>query len=286
MEHPNPLLPSGASLEDRKRRKTKILFTVFGIVALHVIPISGLLLMQGCQPDLNSVAENEDPVPVNDEVPMLSTNDLYQEFETDDTRLSIPIETEIPPHELAVEPTISSEVILEEPGEREVASVSPNVDETLPPEGGRPEAPEPVVPSVETPVPNTESESGMELVEYRITAGDRLYSLSQEYGTTVNAILAANPGLDPRKLRVGKPISIPRNTVAPAPVAAPNGSMVSSSGARQYQVKRGDTLIRIAGEHGVSLSALRKANQLSSDLILVGQSLKIPVAEVASASGQ
>ena len=134
-------------------------------------------------------------------------------------------------------------------------------------------------------MPN-ELPAGMELVEYRITAGDRLYSLSKEYGTTVNAILAANPGLDPRKLRVGKSIAIPRNTVVPSPVGSANESTVSSSGARQYQVKRGDTLIRIAGEHGVPLSALRKVNQLSSDLILVGQTLNIPVAEVASAAGQ
>lgn len=43
-----------------------------------------------------------------------------------------------------------------------------------------------------------------------------------------------------------------------------------------YQVKRGDTLSLIAQRHGVSLVQLRKFNNLNSDAIQVGQSLRIP----------
>lgn len=43
-----------------------------------------------------------------------------------------------------------------------------------------------------------------------------------------------------------------------------------------YQVKRGDTLSLIAQRHGVSLAQLRKFNNLNSDAIQVGQSLRIP----------
>ncbi|WP_151702870.1 N-acetylmuramoyl-L-alanine amidase [Nitrincola alkalilacustris] len=45
---------------------------------------------------------------------------------------------------------------------------------------------------------------------------------------------------------------------------------------RTYRVSRGDTLSLIAAQNGVSLSALREANQISGDRIRVGQVLRIP----------
>ena len=44
---------------------------------------------------------------------------------------------------------------------------------------------------------------------HTIRAGDTLWRLAQQYGTTVEALLAANPGIDPNSLRVGQVISIP-----------------------------------------------------------------------------
>jgi N-acetylmuramoyl-L-alanine amidase len=46
--------------------------------------------------------------------------------------------------------------------------------------------------------------------------------------------------------------------------------------ARQYTVKRGDTLSDIAEQHAVSLSSLRGYNSLKSDLLRVGDTLRIP----------
>ncbi len=44
----------------------------------------------------------------------------------------------------------------------------------------------------------------------------------------------------------------------------------------KYTVKKGDSLGRIASRNGVSLSALRRANRISGDLIRPGQVLTIP----------
>jgi len=44
---------------------------------------------------------------------------------------------------------------------------------------------------------------------YAIRPGDTLYRLAQSYYTTVNAILTANPGINPMYLRVGQQIIIP-----------------------------------------------------------------------------
>lgn len=44
----------------------------------------------------------------------------------------------------------------------------------------------------------------------------------------------------------------------------------------KYTVRKGDSLSRIASRHGISLSALRRANRISGDLIRPGQLLTIP----------
>ena len=45
---------------------------------------------------------------------------------------------------------------------------------------------------------------------------------------------------------------------------------------RQHKVVRGDTLADIASQYNVSLSQLRKYNSLTSSVVKVGQTIKIP----------
>lgn len=47
-------------------------------------------------------------------------------------------------------------------------------------------------------------------VTYTIQAGDTLYSIAQRFNTTVEAIIAANPGIDPMYLQVARIICIPQ----------------------------------------------------------------------------
>ncbi|MCS1406999.1 MAG: D-gamma-glutamyl-meso-diaminopimelic acid endopeptidase CwlS [Verrucomicrobia subdivision 3 bacterium] len=276
MSHSNPVLPPGSSLNDRKHRKTKIIITVCGIVALHVLPISGLLLMQGCKSEQEQMA-NETVNTPNDEIPLLNINDLYQEIETTETGTSLPITggaPDIPKPNQNLEPMISTELILEEPdptpvnGLGEVAAHMPGMPTQLP---------------TTQESPTTSSPPSL---DYKIKPGDRLYSLAREYSSTVDAILGANPGVDPRRLRVGQSIMIPRNANSPQP--PPSGGVRGghASDGKIYLVKWGDTLTRIARQNGISLRALRKENALNTDRILVGQKLKIPVAEGASAKAE
>jgi LysM repeat protein len=53
----------------------------------------------------------------------------------------------------------------------------------------------------------------------------------------------------------------------------------SVSTVSSYKVKSGDSLEKIARAHHITTEALKKANQLSSDRIIVGQELKIPSSE-------
>ena len=50
----------------------------------------------------------------------------------------------------------------------------------------------------------------------------------------------------------------------------------ASTAARSYRVKKGDNLSKIAATNGISLDRLRRANNLSSDNIRIGQRLIIP----------
>ncbi len=101
--------------------------------------------------------------------------------------------------------------------------------------------------------------------EYTIKAGDTLYMLAITYNTTVQAILAINPGLDPNNLRVGQVICIPRSTMPP------------TCDGLYYVVRPGDTLFSIAMRYNVTVAQLIEANPgIDPNNLQVGQLICIP----------
>ena len=68
---------------------------------------------------------------------------------------------------------------------------------------------------------------------YIIRAGDTLFAIAARFGTTVNAIIAANPGINPNNLMIGQAICIP----VPGPVPCPGFF---------YTIQPGDTHYIIA----------------------------------------
>ena len=46
-------------------------------------------------------------------------------------------------------------------------------------------------------------------IEYSVTRGDTLWDIAKAYNISVNAVLAANPGVVPTKLKVGDVIKVP-----------------------------------------------------------------------------
>ncbi|MFY9134831.1 MAG: LysM peptidoglycan-binding domain-containing protein [Bacillota bacterium] len=107
---------------------------------------------------------------------------------------------------------------------------------------------------------------------YEIRAGDTFYALARRYGTTVEAITAANPGVDPRRLQIGQLICIP--VAVPTPPVPP----VLCPGGTPYVIRQGDTLYRIAQRYGTTVDALLRANPGIDPMNLqIGQVICIPV---------
>ncbi|HHV27444.1 MAG TPA: LysM peptidoglycan-binding domain-containing protein, partial [Tissierellia bacterium] len=105
---------------------------------------------------------------------------------------------------------------------------------------------------------------------YTIRSGDTLYKLAKTYNTTVEAIMAINPGIDPYNLQIGQVICIPR-AMPPGPPPCPNGFY--------YTIRSGDTLYNIGQRYNVSVEALMRANPgIDPYNLQIGQVICIPKA--------
>ncbi|ARB40237.1 MULTISPECIES: LysM peptidoglycan-binding domain-containing protein [Mammaliicoccus] len=94
---------------------------------------------------------------------------------------------------------------------------------------------------------------------HTVKSGDTLGSISQQYGTSVSAIKAEN--------------GLKSNLIFPNQVIKVNEK--SSESTTEYTVVAGDTLGKIAAKYDVTVSQLKAWNNLSSDLIIVGQTLSL-----------
>ncbi|WP_182102456.1 LysM peptidoglycan-binding domain-containing protein [Niallia taxi] len=139
---------------------------------------------------------------------------------------------------------------------------------------------EPSVPTPEAPAPVEENNS------YTVVAGDNLWLLAQRFGTTIDAIRSAS-NLTSDALQIGQTLSIPtKETVepgAPTPeVPTPTTEPAPTTVPSTHTVAAGDNLWVIANRYGTTITALRSANNLTTDLLQIGQVLTIPSADTGT----
>jgi LysM repeat protein len=221
------------------RGKSTFFFKVVMILTVHVVLIGGMLL-QGCK-DTNKTDTTGTASP--------------------DTNTAAAETSNLPP----VNPTGMSNAVT---GPQQPGAQPPQVTQApLPPVQPLPVNAAPTPPT--TPAGTT---------EYVIASGDTLGAIAHKNGLTVKALTEANPGVNPRKLKVGQKIQIPAGGTAGASAAAPGAAAdVATGDTATYTVKPGDTLTKIAKLNHTSFKKIMALNDLKTTSIRVGQKLKVPV---------
>jgi murein DD-endopeptidase MepM/ murein hydrolase activator NlpD len=112
-------------------------------------------------------------------------------------------------------------------------------------------------------------------VTHIVRSGDTVVGIAKKYGVSADSVRAAN-GIVDDELYLGARLIIDAGAGGAKSTTAASTKGGSTKGG-SYTVKEGDYLDGIARKHGVSLSALLKANGMkASSLILPGDTLKIP----------
>lgn len=110
---------------------------------------------------------------------------------------------------------------------------------------------------------------------YTIIPGDSYFGLARRFNTTIEALTAANPGVDPQNLQIGQQICIP---VPPTDTTCPGGFL--------YVIRAGDTYFSIARRFGTVVPALIAANPgVDPDRLAVGQSICVPAPQTGPCPG-
>lgn len=128
---------------------------------------------------------------------------------------------------------------------------------------------------------------------HTVRAGETVYAIAKQYGTTSAEILRANPGLNPARIHAGDKIRLPGSSASSAktpalsnspattakspPPSTSSSAPTSNSPAQEkwIKVRKGDTLSKVARENSVKVEDLRTWNRLSGDTIRPGDLLRI-----------
>lgn len=120
-----------------------------------------------------------------------------------------------------------------------------------------------------------------------VKRGDTLSSVARAHGTTAQHLKRLN-NVKADVLRVGQQLRLnplPAPKLEPARPRAYRRPPAAPTTAASVTVKAGDTLSRLARQHGVSVAQLQRLNGLKSSTIRVGQRLKVSATGAAVPRG-
>jgi LysM repeat protein len=274
---PNPLVPQGSLEKQTSKAKSNVKVAVYSIVAVHAVLIFGVLMQGGCKKDEPKVPATDtisgQPAAPASSDPFYTGNSGDAPGRGPSTAPAPAAATPAPATDpFAATPTTPVTTPVTSPVTAGTNPTAPTVDPGMAPVAALPEAAGPVQ-------------------QYKVVKGDVFYTIAKKNKTTVAKLTAANPGIDPAKLKIGQTLNIPASAAAPASApattaaAAPDASVPAAAGnTTTYVVKSGDTLFGISKKTGASVKAIRTANNMKTDRINVGTKLKIPVKATAAAA--
>ena len=102
---------------------------------------------------------------------------------------------------------------------------------------------------------------------YVVQKGDTLYSIANKLGTTVSELKKEN-NLTSNTLQIGEVLRIPTKEIY-------------EEEENIYIVKKGDSLYSIANKYNTTIDELKRINNLTSNILSIGQVLKLPSDKVS-----
>ena len=109
-------------------------------------------------------------------------------------------------------------------------------------------------------IPIQEEVTPSEYEIYTVKSGDSLYKIANNFNVTVDEIINLN-NLDSTLLQLNQQLLIPKTTETETGI---------------YVVQPGDTLYQLALKYGLTVDELKKANNLNTNVLNIGQELYIP----------
>lgn len=113
-----------------------------------------------------------------------------------------------------------------------------------------------------------------QFINYVVKKGDSLYSIAKKYNVSVDTLIGDN-ALKSNTLTIGQNLKI-RTEESIVEECFGEDIDIPISSTNTYTVKRGDSLYSIAKAYNTSVSEIINLNNLSSNLLNVGQVLKLP----------
>ncbi len=112
-----------------------------------------------------------------------------------------------------------------------------------------------------------ERKDGKILVLHKLSAGETLFSLSKQYGSTVEEIISSNQGMAIHQLAIGDTLRIP---LSPQVIQPANTNVIAV-----HVVNKSETLYSIARKYEVDVQQIKSWNHLGNTPLSIGQKLII-----------
>lgn len=138
----------------------------------------------------------------------------------------------------------------------------------------------PVVKAQSTDPYPTRVVAGVKYRVHKVAKGETLYKIGKTYSCSVEDLKKINKNTD--NIKIGDELLIPVNG-ASAKVAEVNSTPPKNT--INHTVKKGETLNKIAKSYGISVAEIKAANNLSSDNLKIGQTIKIPAKTASQNAG-
>jgi LysM repeat protein/ribosomal protein L40E len=144
--------------------------------------------------------------------------------------------------------------------------------------------------ATETSIPTSiPTETPLPPEDYTVRAGDNCGIIAANFGISIQSIIILNQLSAQCFVSVGQVLKIPYPTPTPAPppTSIPNEATQTALACEKvpYTVQANDTLSSISLNYNVPQDAIKFYNGLSTDNVLLGQTIVIPLCERAATPG-